>query len=75
MAGSSAYKLREFPGRVTQQFNKVNGVSGVSGEGDKISRLRMQAIETQNPIFRATSFCRAFSPGHRFSLQGGHKPG
>ena len=75
VAGSSAYKLREFPGRVTQQFNKVNGVSGVSQEGDKISRVRMQSIENQNPVFRATSFCRAFSAGSRFSLQGGHKPG
>jgi type VI secretion system secreted protein VgrG len=75
VAGSSAYKLREFPGRVTQQFNKVDSVVGVSNESEKISRVRMQAIETQNPVYRVTSFCRAFSAGQRFSLQGGHKPG
>ena len=30
----------------------------------------MEEVETHNPMYRAVSFCRSFSPGDRFSLKG-----
>ena len=75
VAGNTAYKISDFPGRFTQQYNKIDNVSGASGESAKIIRIRMEELESLNPVFRATSFCRAFNSGQRFSLVGGEKPG
>jgi type VI secretion system secreted protein VgrG len=75
VAGNTAYKLSDFPGRYIQQFNDVDSVGKVGSEGDKLTRLRMEEIETDNPLFRGTSNCRGFSAGFRFKLAGGPAPG
>jgi type VI secretion system secreted protein VgrG len=75
LAGTNSYKLREFPSRAAQPFNEVDSVSGVSGRLEQLSDMRMQGIESVNPVFRGTTTCRAFSCGQRFTLRGGHAPG
>ena len=71
IAGNGRYKISEVPGKFTHQFNKIDSGTGSSAEGDKLARIRMEEIETHNPMFRATSYCRGFSAGQRFQLEGG----
>lgn len=75
VAGNVAYKISDFPGRFIPQFNKIDSVNGAPPEGEKLNRIRMEGLESVNPVYRATSLCRAFSSGQRFSLAGGPKPG
>lgn len=75
LAGTSSYKLREFPARATQPFNAISSVSGVSGRLTHLSNVSMKSIETLNPVYRGATTCRAFSAGQRFALRGGHAPG
>jgi type VI secretion system secreted protein VgrG len=72
---NTSYRIADSPGRFTQQFNKIGSGGGSIPEGPKFSRLRMEAVETHNPIFSATSLCRAFSSGQRFALKGGPNAG
>lgn len=74
-AGTTAYVLREFPARASQQFNAENSGSKMSGELNKLAKLRLGAIETRNPFYRAASTCRSFNAGQRFKLVGGKAPG
>ncbi|MBC8164294.1 MAG: type VI secretion system tip protein VgrG [Bryobacteraceae bacterium] len=75
VAGNAAYKVSDYPGRFTQQFNKIDAYSDASSEGTKLTKIRMEEIETLNPFYRGSSFVRAFSSGQRFSLVGGDRPG
>jgi type VI secretion system secreted protein VgrG len=67
--------LREFPARASQQFNAVDSGSKMAPELEKLAKLRMGAIESQNPLYRIASTCRAYNAGERFKLNGGKRPG
>jgi type VI secretion system secreted protein VgrG len=75
VAGNAAYKVSDVPGRFTHQFNRIGSGSNSQSEGAKFARVRMEELETHNPMYRASSFCRAFSPGHRFTLKGSPNAG
>jgi type VI secretion system secreted protein VgrG len=75
VAGNTNYKISDVPGRFTHQFNTIDSGSRSQGEGDKVARIRMEEVETHNPMFRAASYCRSFSPGHRFTLKGSPNEG
>jgi len=75
IAGNTSYKLVDFPGRFTQYFNKIDNYSGSSSEGEHQTKMRMQELECGNPLYRGTTYCRAFSSGQRFQLVGGDSPG
>jgi type VI secretion system secreted protein VgrG len=75
VAGNTAYKISDVPGRFTHQFNAIDSGSKSQAEGTKFARIRMEEVETHNPMYRAASICRAFSPGVRFTLQGTATPG
>jgi type VI secretion system secreted protein VgrG len=75
VAGNTSYTIADVPGRFTHQFNKIDSSSGCQEEGLKFARLRMEQVETHNPMFRAVSNCRNFSPGQKFTLNGSDKPG
>jgi type VI secretion system secreted protein VgrG len=75
VAGNTKYKISEVPGRFTHQFNKIGNGTKSQAEGDKWTRIRMEQVETHNPMFRAVSYCRSFSAGHKFTLQGSPNPG
>jgi type VI secretion system secreted protein VgrG len=68
--GKTNYRIADVPGRFTQQFNAIDSGSKSHGEGEKLAKVRMQEVESHNPMFRASSSCRSFNPGHRFTLKG-----
>jgi type VI secretion system secreted protein VgrG len=75
VASNTQYRISETSGRFTHQFNKIDRGSKSTGEGSKFVRLRMEEVETNNPTFNASSLCRAFTSGQKFTLEGGPTPG
>jgi type VI secretion system secreted protein VgrG len=70
VAGNTAYKISDFPGRFAAKFNKIASNSGVAGEAATLNKKRMEEIETENPLFHGTSNCKAFNSGTRFTVEG-----
>jgi type VI secretion system secreted protein VgrG len=75
IAGNAAYKVSDFTGQFTHQFNAISNVSKVSPEKDKLNKLRMEEVETENPLFRAAGMLRPLSSGHRFTVAGSNVSG
>lgn len=75
IAGSDKFASREYLGGIAQQFNKIGNSGQVSSNHQRMAKLRMQEIESLNPVFNATSTARAFSAGQKFTLEGGERPG
>lgn len=75
VGGTGSYSLREYLAGGSAEFNNINGVSKLSQNHQRLAKLRMQEIESMNPVYRGTSTARAFSAGQKFTLQGGDKPG
>jgi len=75
VAANTKYRICDSPGRFTHQFNKIDSGKKSQAEGDKLTRVRMEEVESQNPMCRATSSCKAFSAGHRFTVKGPPKEG
>lgn len=70
VAGNPDYKVSDFTGQFTHQFNAINGSSKVPGEKAILTKLRMEEVETENPLYRGSGTLRALSSGQRFNLQG-----
>ncbi|HYP04960.1 MAG TPA: type VI secretion system tip protein TssI/VgrG [Bryobacteraceae bacterium] len=70
IANNTALKISEFTGQFTHQFNEIDSVSKAPTEASKMSRLRMEEVETENPLHRGSGAVRALSCGHRFNLDG-----
>ena len=75
VAGNTAYKISDFAGQFTHQFNKIGNVSKVTTEKDKLNKLRMEEVETENPLYRAAGMLRPLSAGQRFTVVGGNDSG
>jgi len=75
VAGNTAYRLSDFAGQFTHQFNKIGNVSKVTPEKDKLNRIRMEEVETENPLYRAAGMLRPLSAGQRFSVVGNDNSG
>jgi type VI secretion system secreted protein VgrG len=75
VAGNTAHKISDYTGHFTHQFNAINAVSKVPTEGAKLVKLRMEEVETENPLYRAAGSLRALSTGQRFSVAGGTAAG
>lgn len=75
VAGNTSYKISDFVGQFTHQFNAISSSGNVPGEKDKITKLRMEEVETENPLFRASGMLRPLSAGLRFTIDGGKDPG
>ena len=73
VANNTSLKISDFTGQFAHQFNAISNVSKVP-EGTKMAKLRMQEIESENPLHRGTGAVRGLSAGHRFTLKGG-QPG
>jgi type VI secretion system secreted protein VgrG len=71
VAGNTKYKFSDFSGQFTHQFNAIQSAGKAPGEGNKMAKLRMEEVETENPLFLGTGTVRALSAGHRFALAGG----
>lgn len=70
VANNTSFKVSDFPGLFTQQFNAVQSVGSAPGEGAKLAKIRMEEVETENPLFRAGGSLRALSSGQRFTVNG-----
>ena len=70
-AGNTSYKIQDFPGQFTHQFNKTSDGSKAPQEADKLVRLRMEEEETFLKTYRGTTNIRGFGAGMRFTLTGG----
>ena len=71
VANNTSLKISDFTGQFAHQFNAISNVSKVPPEGTKMAKLRMQEIESENPLHRGTGAVRGLSAGHRFTLKGG----
>jgi type VI secretion system secreted protein VgrG len=75
VAGNTRHKISDYTGHFTHQFNAINAVSKVPTEGAKLVKLRMEEVETENPLYRAAGSLRALSTGQRFNVAGGTAAG
>ena len=67
--GNSRLELYDYPGEYAQLFNKPEARLGkVEPEGEKAIRRRMEEEEVRYEVVRASSTCRSFITGFRFSL-------
>src|SRR3954454_21246847 len=53
VANNTSFKISDFPGRFTQPFNAIQSSGAAPGEGSKLAKIRMEEVETENPLFRA----------------------
>ena len=70
VAGNTSYKLSDFPGDHTPQFNAIQSVSKAPAEGTAMAKLRMEETETGNPLYQASGSIRALSSGQKFTVSG-----
>ena len=75
VGNNTNYKFSDFAGQFTQQFNAIDSSSNVPAESDKLTKIRMEELETENPVHKGTGAVRALSSGHRFTLDGGSNSG
>jgi type VI secretion system secreted protein VgrG len=75
VAGNTTYKISDFTGQFTHQFNAIDSVGNAPGTGTELVKVRMQEVETENPLFHGTGAVRALSAGHRFAIAGGSAAG
>ena len=71
VANNTSYKISDYTGYYTPKFNAISSVSNVPAEGTNQTKLRMEEVETENPLYRAAGSLRALSTGQRFTVVGG----
>ena len=71
VANNTSYKISDYTGYYTPKFNAISSVSNVPAEGTNQTKLRMEEVETENPLYRAAGSLRALSTGQRFTVIGG----
>jgi len=75
VADNTSYKISDYTGYYSPKFNAISSVSNVPKEGASQTKLRMEEVETENPLYRAAGSLRALSVGQRFNVTGGSAAG
>ncbi len=63
LAGSNKYEIYDYPGDYAAR-----------GDGDTLTKVRLEEDTTPTLVAQGTSDCRAFVTGHKFTLQDHYRP-
>ena len=69
------FEVYDFPGDHSKKYNRLGTSGEVTGEGDRLARLRMEREETFHKLVSGWSACRDFVSGYKISVDGGFASG
>ena len=67
MTGSST--VVQISGADKYEFYDYPGIYGVKGDGSDLTDIRMEEEEVEHDVVEATSFCKTFTPGGKFTIK------
>lgn len=65
----------DYPGDYAKKFNDIDTSGLVRPEGEKLTRLAMQKVETYHTVASGWSNCRGLTTGYKFDVEGGSAAG
>src|ERR1700730_5307526 len=68
--GEGNLEMYDYPGEYAQRFNAPDSrLDKVQSEGEKLNKIRLEEEELPGSVFAASSSCRQFVSGHKFTLK------
>jgi type VI secretion system secreted protein VgrG len=66
---TSEKTVMKLPGVSKYEFYDYPGLYGTTGDGLPLAKIRMEEEEAEHDVVDATSLCKTFTPGGKFTLQ------
>ncbi|MFL6465335.1 MAG: type VI secretion system Vgr family protein [Bryobacteraceae bacterium] len=67
---SKEIEVYDYPGEYASRFTEKSRTGEVEGEGERVTRIRMEELESTFEQRTGISLCRGITPGYKFEIAG-----